>query len=364
MLNDCFYPSIEMLKTHYPEFAPFYTQHWVYSAISALYSKNNQFEKLKFNTTDKPTSLIIKDYNNCHDSYNSECLGLVYEGHHDYWLKKNTKNCLIITGHSHYKQLNDGNVSIGFDAWDIDFYQKNSHPALYYEINTAGVEDALYDVVIPVGRPANHRLKFLTCLNNRRSAISIVTDPRQTVIDTDLRFDNLNLDVYLNKFGIDKFKQYSFYHSFYDTNHAASIDYLPHKKLHAIGRVSAILETTAYNTDRAYLTEKTYKVLSQNRPFVIIGDTNSLLKLKLNGFKTFDEFCDETYDQEPVIEKRTEKSVDALIQLIDSCKKYPKEINKICKHNQERFFNSQRHSDNLAQFGQLFLDTYTKMFKI
>jgi hypothetical protein len=364
LLKDYPYPSIEMLKKHYPESAPFYTQQWVYSAITALYSKNNQFDKLRFNTKDTPTAFIIKDHDWTNSVKKSACIGHVYEGHQDYWLGHNIENCLIITGHQHSRQLHNRSASIGFDFWDINFYQKNSHPALHYEINTSGVDHAVYDVVIPVGNARKHRIKFLTELNNKKSTLSIVTDPRQTLLDTDLRFDVLNLDVYLNKFGSEKYESYKVYHSFYDTNGSISINHLPHKKLHAIGRVSAILETTTYNTDQAYLTEKTYKVLSQHRPFIIFGDTNSLLKLKLDGFKTFDKFCDESYDQEPDVEKRIEKSIDALIQLVDACKKYPNDIDKICRHNQERFFNPQRHSDNLAKFGQLFLDTYTNMFEI
>ena len=50
------------------------------------------------------------------------------------------------------------------------------------------------------------------------------------------------------------------------------------------------------------------------------------------------------------------KIVEALKQLVESCKKCPEEIDQICKHNQARFFDQQRHTTNLADFGKTILN--------
>jgi len=50
--------------------------------------------------------------------------------------------------------------------------------------------------------------------------------------------------------------------------------------------------------DTVFLTEKTYRAINYCRPFVVNGDTGSLGYLQELGFKTFNEFWDESYDTE------------------------------------------------------------------
>jgi hypothetical protein len=92
------------------------------------------------------------------------------------------------------------------------------------------------------------------------------------------------------------------------------------------------------------------------RPFVILGDTNILRKLRKEGFQTFDEFCDESYDQEVDLDLRTEKTINATLQLIDACKLHPEKIDKICQHNKQHFFKINRLENKLSEFGKLCLE--------
>jgi hypothetical protein len=89
---------------------------------------------------------------------------------------------------------------------------------------------------------------------------------------------------------------------------------------------------------------------------VIYGDRSTLQKLKSKGFKTFDKFCDESYDQEPDQDIRAKKAVDALYQLVDACRTNPNEINEICRLNQLNYFSQERMFTELADFGKLCLD--------
>jgi hypothetical protein len=346
------FPSLGSLKQFYPELAPFYTQSWVYAGITAYYSQQNQFDKLEF--TDLESDLIICDYDggkgfmpltNYH--------GLVFEGHIDYWADPAIpQGSILISGHEHFNQ-NKNYTSLGFDYWDVTTYKELQTALFYYEINQTSVNTAEYDVVIPVGTPRTHRLTFLEVLNNLKQNLTVVTDDRQTVLDTNLRFSPLGIEIYFNKLG--KYQSHQTVPSFFDTNNSRSLDHLPHKKMHSIARVNVILETTIYNTTDVFLTEKTFKVLAQHRPFILFGDTNSLKKLQQQGFLTFEKYCDESYDNiaDPVA--KSHRAVEALKQLVESCKKYPDEIDRICCHNQELFFKQQRHADNLAAFGRKIL---------
>jgi hypothetical protein len=59
-----------------------------------------------------------------------------------------------------------------------------------------------------------------------------------------------------------------------------------------------------------FITEKTYRSINYCRPFVINGDRGSLKYLKDMGFKTFDKFWDESYDEETSDHVRIKKIID------------------------------------------------------
>jgi hypothetical protein len=47
-----------------------------------------------------------------------------------------------------------------------------------------------------------------------------------------------------------------------------------------------------------FLTEKTFKPISLQMPFIVIGQPGTLARLKELGYKTFGDFWDESYDEE------------------------------------------------------------------
>jgi hypothetical protein len=349
------FQSLESLKKCHPGHALFFTQSWVYAGITSYFSQQGRFAELEFDSLE--SDFVIYDYKeNIEFAPTAGYYGLVFEGHIDYWFKNAIpKNAVIISGHEHFSETSNFK-SLGFDYWDIMLYNEFRMPALYHEINQSSVRSAEYDVVLPVGSPRSHRLEFLKILNEQKQNLTIVTDDRQSVLDTDLRFGALGIETYLNKVGLKKYEPYQLLPSFYDTNTGRSLDHLPHKKMHSVARVNMILETTIRDTNHAYLTEKTFKVLAHRRPFVLFGDTNSLKKLQAQGFLTFDKYCDESYDTiaDPV--EKGQRIVEATKQLVESCKRYPDEIDDICRHNQELFFKDQRHADNLARFGRKILE--------
>lgn len=349
------FQSLESLKNTQPAHAPFFTQSWVYAGITAYFSQQGRFSELEFNASE--SDFVIHDYKeNMELSSATNHYGLVFEGHIDYWFRKPIpKNALIISGHEHFFKSAEFK-SLGFDYWDIMIYNEFRMPPLHYEINQSSVKEAEYDVILPIGIPRAHRLTFLETLNEQKQNLTIVTDDRQSVIDTDLRFGSLGIETYFNKLGLKKYESHRILPSFYDTNTGRSLDHLPHKKMHSIARVNLILESTIYNTTHAYLTEKTFKVLAHRRPFVLFGDTNSLKKLQAQGFLTFGKYCDESYDDiaDPVT--KSQRAVEATKQLVESCRRYTDEIDDICRHNQELFFKGQRHADNLARFGRKILE--------
>jgi hypothetical protein len=63
---------------------------------------------------------------------------------------------------------------------------------------------------------------------------------------------------------------------------------------------------TVYFGNRLHLTEKTFKAIALEMPFVLVAPAGSLAYLREYGFQTFDEIFDESYDLETDDVKRIE----------------------------------------------------------
>ena len=99
---------------------------------------------------------------------------------------------------------------------------------------------------------------------------------------------------------------------------------------------------TVYFGRRTHLTEKTFKAIALEMPFVLVAPTGSLAYLREYGFKTFDTVFDESYDTETDDIQRIEK-VTALLKDLDS--QGPEErlrIHNAClsivEHNYNHFY--------------------------
>ena len=104
--------------------------------------------------------------------------------------------------------------------------------------------------------------------------------------------------------------------------------------------VSVVTETLI-DKNTLFISEKIWKPIALGHPFIILGNKGSLRYLKENGFKTFDKWFDESYDDSDNLEEKIEiitntidqiknKTVEELIQIRE-------EMKEICEHNRNRF---------------------------
>ncbi len=91
-----------------------------------------------------------------------------------------------------------------------------------------------------------------------------------------------------------------------------------------------------------FITEKTYKAIAYGNPFVINGDNGSLAYLKIMGFKTFDKWWDESYDNDNSHTK-IKKIADIIEELhkkdVNELKIMYNEMMPILKHNKNLLQN-------------------------
>ena len=97
------------------------------------------------------------------------------------------------------------------------------------------------------------------------------------------------------------------------------------------------------NGRRHHLTEKTFKPICLQMPFVIVGTQGSLSYLRNYGFRTFGDIWDESYDTESDDTVRIERiasllcsldqlSVEAKQDLFDQCR-------AVVEHNYNHFYS-------------------------
>ena len=100
---------------------------------------------------------------------------------------------------------------------------------------------------------------------------------------------------------------------------------------------------TVFFGRRTHITEKTFKAIALEMPFVLVAPAGSLAYLREYGFHTFDSVFDESYDLETDDLQRIEK-VTALLKSLDQMStKQRLEIHKIClpivQHNYNHFYH-------------------------
>jgi hypothetical protein len=101
-----------------------------------------------------------------------------------------------------------------------------------------------------------------------------------------------------------------------------------------------VVSETKYGQPFGYFSEKVLDSMTFLRPFIMASTPNSLKYLKMHGFKTFDRWWDESYDQEQDHEKRILKVFDVIDYIdslsIDQLKKTIEEMNDVLIHNKNQ----------------------------
>lgn len=101
--------------------------------------------------------------------------------------------------------------------------------------------------------------------------------------------------------------------------------------------INIVTETLSDLENCVFFTEKTLKAIYSCQPFIIVGNYHTLKKLKEYGFKTFDKWWDEDYDNEKDFVERMNKTIDLIRDIstwdIKECNKVIIEMNQILEHN-------------------------------
>ena len=105
-----------------------------------------------------------------------------------------------------------------------------------------------------------------------------------------------------------------------------------------------LVTETCYWERKCHLTEKIFKPIISQMPFVLVGPAHNLKYLREYGFKTFSPWIDESYDdiEDPILRmqaiSRTMK--DICNHSVSELEDMLKEMQPVLKHNYDRFYDN------------------------
>jgi hypothetical protein len=91
--------------------------------------------------------------------------------------------------------------------------------------------------------------------------------------------------------------------------------------------------------DNWFLCEKSYKAIAAHHPFLLASTQGNLAYLRSQGFETFPELWDESYDDESDYQVRLDRLVD-IIQHFDKNSWNQKVVKEKLQYNRARFFDN------------------------
>jgi len=117
-------------------------------------------------------------------------------------------------------------------------------------------------------------------------------------------------------------------------------------------RVSVVLETVI--DSKIHLTEKILRPIACAHPFLLAAGPGALKYLQHYGFKTFSDFWDEGYDDEPDTVSRLQKITTTMQQIQNLNEDDWKKIQCIAEHNQQHFFSEEFMDQVVKELDQNF----------
>ena len=112
------------------------------------------------------------------------------------------------------------------------------------------------------------------------------------------------------------------------------------------------LNESAYTVRSFEMGEKTWKAIIASKPFLVYSDPGYLHSLKKLGFKTFDPWIDESYDNETDPKSRAEMIIDQIEKInrlsIEEYTNLLLDCKSITEHNFSIYFNLKSNQQNFT----------------
>lgn len=115
----------------------------------------------------------------------------------------------------------------------------------------------------------------------------------------------------------------------------------------------SVTSETLINDDVLFFSEKTFKPIFNMHPFLFLGNPHSLKKLREFGYKTFDRWWDESYDEEVDYLLRIKKLSKVMQEIAtwshEKCIQTTQEMEEVLVHNFFNYLDNTRYEDFMIE---------------
>ena len=201
-------------------------------------------------------------------------------------------------------------------------------PYWYWVLDQINYRQFDYEKYAPV--PTN-QYKFFMQMRNDRSDRNILYEKLQPVLNDSLH-SYRNRGVFLsNDFaGKGNWQRYMNFDWIDQTCFSLTVETYMDETVN--------LGISLTTNDHWFLCEKAYKAIAAHHPFLLASTPTNLTYLRSQGFETFPELWDESYDNEVNFERRMDLLVD-IIQQFDRASWNQRIIKEKLEYNRARFFD-------------------------
>jgi hypothetical protein len=177
-----------------------------------------------------------------------------------------------------------------FHGWAaLDWYRGYNHSFLWPDWNTRTIQRRLFCPNNIIGGTRQHRLRLVSGMAEKQLLEgNYISCPDRCPFSLESAAD------ICDNLGIDRIQGLPFMID-QSTNHAKDSHRIDFGQ-HAIECFCHVVTETVYEGNKLHLTEKTFKPIVLQQPFVLVAPRGSLAYMRSYGFKTFDHIWDESYD--------------------------------------------------------------------
>lgn len=216
----------------------------------------------------------------------------------------------------HAEWCNQHSIQDRMTVISVNFFAALSSRHNFYEGEITTTEHLTYKT--------SNNIKLFNCLNR------VVREHRTSFLAMLNYYDLLDY----NKVSHDKFSYNNLdidHPAFENNNITAVLSKLPlildstefdvnkaqnfYKEVYLESWVTVVTETIASESNTMFFSEKIYKPMRARHPFILVGLPGSLRQLKELGFKTFDSWWDESYDDIENVTDRLDTICKVLLSL-------------------------------------------------
>jgi hypothetical protein len=228
----------------------------------------------------------------------------------------NKNNFFVLTGNLITKNNEESNFTMIPHFYFIDF------PNFFTKYDHDKIKDDLLEYLVEKNKTINFEKKILCYQRNARrhrrelyyeikknpilneNTLISLWDSSEFILVNDFRYDGYTEeeDSLIKYYFMANSGDDSFDGSIMSDNLGPTIDVQQHKRT-----FMSLVSETSVEEDVLFISEKTLKPIYCLQPFIILGNVGILKKLKEYGFKTFDKWWDESYDDEPIVKNKIKK---------------------------------------------------------